>query len=291
MTQITEPGIYHDLAAEDYHAQSEWLSWSRMKNLIPPSTPAHFKAALDAPQERKRHYDLGKIVHKLVLGDGEEFEVVQALTRSKEPYDATDYKTVSAQEHRDAIYGRDNVPVLASELSEAKAMAASVKAHPIGSALFASGKPEVSLFWIDETTGVKCRARLDWLPDPVEGRRLIVPDLKTAANASPPEFAKAGAKHGYYGQAVHYSDGIKALGIDSDPVFLFVVVEKAPPWLVSVGQFAERDDRRLARAVVDHCRRLYAECTAAHSWPGYGESVAALSLPMWHHYDLTEVLS
>ncbi|HEX6684988.1 MAG TPA: PD-(D/E)XK nuclease-like domain-containing protein [Candidatus Limnocylindrales bacterium] len=291
METITEPGVYTDLPAEVYHAQDEWLSWSRMKNLIPPSTPAHFKAAMEAPQERKRHFDLGKIVHKLVLGEGEAFEVVQALDRKKEPYDATDYKTVSAQEHRDAIYERGNVPVLAAELADANAMAAAVKAHPIGAALFTSGKPEVSLFWVDETTGVKCRARLDWLPDAVEGRRLIVPDLKTAVTAAPAEFSKAGAKFGYYGQATHYSDGIKALGIDADPAFLFVVVEKAAPWLVSVGQFTERDDRRLARAVVDHCRRLYAECTATDTWPGYGESVASLSLPMWHHYDLTEVLS
>lgn len=292
MTTIVEPGIYTDLPAEDYHAQDEWLSWSRMKRLLPPSTPAHFKAAEGAPEEHKRHFDLGKIVHTLTLGNGEEFEVVQAMTRSKESYDALDYKTVSAQEHRDAIYEQGRIPVLRHELEAAQRMADAVKAHETAAALLTDGAAEVSLFWVDPNTGVKCRARLDWLPATVKGRRLIVPDLKTTshpAGASPVEFSKAGGKFGYYGQAAHYGDGIKALGIDPDPAFVFVAVETTAPHLVSVGQFAEAEDRRLARAAVDHCRRLYRDCTETNTWPGYGNGVADLSLPVWLHYDLKDV--
>lgn len=284
-----KPGIYPDMPAAEYHAQHEWLSWSRMKRLIPPSTPAHFKASLVAGDERKRHFDLGKIVHSLTLGDVDEFVVVQALNRAKEEYDASSYDLVSAQRHRDEIYAAGKIPILRHELEAAQAMAAQVKAHPLASRLFGSGQPEVSLFWVDPVTDVKCRARLDWLPDPVKGRRLIVPDLKTAVNASPSEFSKAAAKFGYYGQHMHYSDGIQALGIDPDPAFVFVAVEKADPHLVSVGHFTNRDDLRLARAAVDHCRRLYAECTEADRWPGYGDDIHDLSLPAWLHYELESI--
>ncbi len=287
--RITEPGVYPNLPAEVYHAQHEWLSWSRMKYLVPPLTPAHFKASLAAGEERKRHFDLGKVVHHLVLGDGERYEVVQALNKQKEPYDATGYETVSAQRHRDAIYERGNVPILRHELEQAEKMAASVRAHPVADVLLSDGRPEVSLFWIDPETGVKCRARLDWLPRPVDGRRLIVPDVKSATSAAPSEFAKAAANFGYYGQATHYRDGLIALGVDPDPAFLFVVVEKADPYLVSVNQFAEPDDLRLARSVVDHCRRLYRECSEANHWPGYGTSIHDLSLPGWLHYNLQEI--
>ncbi|HET7385513.1 MAG TPA: PD-(D/E)XK nuclease-like domain-containing protein, partial [Nocardioidaceae bacterium] len=288
---ITEPGVYYDLPAEVYHAQRDWLSWSQMKNLIPPSTPAHFKSALDAPEEHKRHFDLGKVVHTLTLGDGEEFVVVQALTRSKEPYDAASYDTVSAQRHRDEIYDQGKVPILRHELEAAQAMADAVRAHPIANALLSNGRPEVSLFWVDPATGVKCRARVDWLPNKVEGRRLIVADLKSAVSAAPSEFAKAAANFGYYGQALHYSDGIQALDLGDDPVFLFVVAEKAPPHLVSVDHFADPDDLELARSVVDHCRRLYRDCLAADRWPGYGEGVNTPSLPKWLHYQLEEIAS
>lgn len=292
MKRVTEPGVYYDLPAREYHAQHNWLSWSQMKNLIPPSTPAHFKAALTKGEEHKRHFDLGKVVHHLVLGDGDEFVVVQAQNRQKEEYDAATYDLVSAKNHRDAIYESGKVPILRHELDAAEAMAEKVAEHPIAKALLSTGRPEVSLFWTDPATGVKCRARLDWLPEKVEGRRLIVPDLKTTsheAGASPTEFSKAGARFGYYGQQQHYSDGLVACGIDPDPAFLFIAVETAPPHLVSVGQFAEPDDIRLARAAVDHCRRLYRECAESDQWPGYPPGINDLSLPTWLHYNLEEI--
>lgn len=288
---ITEPGIYYDLDEADYHAQHDWLSWSRMKHLLPPSTPAHFKASLKAGEERKRHFDLGKVVHRLILGEGSDFEVVQALNRQKESYDATSYDLVSAQAHRDRIYEAGRVPILRHELDAAEAMAASVQQHGTASALLADGRPEVSLFWIDDETGVKCRARLDWLPNPdIGARRLIVPDVKTAADGSGPAFGKAAASFGYFGQWTHYLDGIRALSINKDPAFVFVIVEKDDPHLVNVGQFVKRDDVAQARRAVDHCRRLYADCLAANQWPGYGEDINDFELPTWWHYRMEALL-
>lgn len=292
MVTITEPGVYYDLPAADYHAQHEWLSWSRMKHLIPPSTPAHFKASMRRGKERKRHFDLGKVIHALVLGEDDEFTVVQAVNRKKESYDAADYATKSAQEHRDAIYADGNVPILRHELEAAEAMAAAVAEHKVANALLTNGKPEVSLFWIDPETKVKCRARLDWLPDAVKGQRLVVPDLKSTgreAGASPDEFAKASAKLGYYGQMQHYRDGVIATGLHPDPAFVFVAVETADPHLVSVGQFNDPEDQRLARAIVDHCRRLYRDCAEADNWPGYPGGVNDLVLPMWLHYQHEDI--
>lgn len=289
--EITEPGIYYGLPADVYRAQHSWLSWSRMKNLIPPLTPAHFKAALDQPEERKRNFDLGKVVHRLTLGDGDDFEVVQALNKHKQPYDAVDYTTVSAKTHRDLIYAAGKVPILRDELDQAQAMADQVQAHPAASRLFAAGHAEVSLFWLDPETGVKCRARLDWMPNPVAGRRIIIPDLKTTADvASPTEFSKAAARYGYYGQAHHYSDGVQAL-TGQRPAFVFVTVETRPPHLVGVSMLTDRDDLRLARNAVDHCRRLYGECLAANRWPGHSDDVADLHLPAWLHYQLEDVIA
>lgn len=291
-TVITEPGVYYDLPEADYHAQHDWLSWSRMKLLIPPSTPAHFKASLKKGEERKRHFDLGKVVHRLVLGEGAEFEVVQALNKQKKPYEATSYDTVSAQVDRDRIYSEGRVPILRAELDAAEAMATSVGQHRIAAALLSEGKPEVSLFWIDDETGVKCRARLDWLPNPdIGARRLVVPDLKTALDGSALAFGKAAANHGYFGQWTHYLDGVRALGINKDPAFLFVVVEKDDPHLVNVGQFVKRDDVIQARRAVDHCRRLYTECLASDAWPGYGDDINDFELPQWWHYQMEALLA
>ena len=289
---VGEAGVYYDMPASVYHAQHDWLSWSRMKYLLPPSTPAHFKASLRQGEERKRTFDLGKVVHTLTLGDGDEYEVVQALNKAKETYDARDYVPVSAQADRDRIYAEGKVPILRCELDDAQAMATAVRDHPTAGALLnQSGRPEVSLFWVDEATGVKCRARVDWLPDAQEGRRLVIADLKTAVNASVQEFSSAAAKFGYFGQRQHYIDGIRALGIDADPAWVFVVVEKSDPWLVNVAQYVTPEDLRLGRKAVDHCRRLYRDCLAADDWPGYGTGVNTIEIPSYVHYRLEESLS
>lgn len=287
--KITKPGIYEDLPAADYHAQHEWLSWSMMKRLVPPSTPAHLKTAMRAPEARKRHFDLGKVVHHIVLGKGDMFEVVQSLGRDKKTArDAENYQTVSAQADRDRIYGAGNVPILRDELDQAEQMASAVWDHPAAHALLSEGIPEVSLFWVDEATGVKCRARLDWCPTPPKTGRLVVPDLKTANSAAPSEFQKVAARLGYYGQQEHYSDGIRATGLSDDPGFVFVVVETTDPWPVIVGQFETFEDKTLGAAVVDRCRRVWHECVTTDTWPAYPPGVIDLTLPTWLHWDLAE---
>jgi hypothetical protein len=277
---ITEPGVYYDLPAEVYHAQHDWLSASGIKRLIPPSTPAHFKAA-QGSEDHAPHFDIGKAVHRRILGAGEEVVVI----------DAPDWRSKAAREARDAAYEQGKVPILAADDEVITGMATSLAGHPEACRLLSDGKPEVSLFWVDPESGVKCRARLDWLPDKVEGRRLIAPDLKTAASAAPSEFAKAAGRYGYYAQQRHYLDGIKACGLDANPAFLFVVIEKSPPYLPIVGQFAERDDLILARRAVERARLIFKECTETGVWPGYPGGVVDLELPKYIHYDLAEFLS
>lgn len=274
-------GLHYDMPNEEYHAQTDWLSASGIKRLIPPSTPAHFKAAMDEGEEHKPAYDIGKAFHAKVLGAGEDVLVV----------DADNWRTKDARLARDAAYETGKVPILATDNEVIEKMAASVREHPIASALFGNGEPEVSAFWTDPATGVQCRARFDWLPEAVDGKRLIVPDLKSAISAAPTDFEKASARFGYYVQQEHYRDALVALDLDPDPAFLFVVVEKESPHLVSVNQFADRDDVKLARAAVDRARRIYAECVATDTWPGYPSGINDLSLPNWLHFDLEEYVA
>jgi hypothetical protein len=275
-----DEGLHLDLPHEDYLEQHDWLSASGIKRLIPPSTPAHFKAARGV-EEHKPAFDFGKAAHARVLGAGEDVVVI----------DADDWRSKDARLARDAAYEDGKVPILAKDNVVIDGMAKSLGDHPIAPLLFATGAPEVSAFWTDLATGVRCRARFDWLPEKQKGRRLVVPDLKTATTAAPSEFAKAAARFGYYAQQEHYRDALMALGVDDDPAFVFVVIEKEFPYLVTVAQFAEPADVKLARAAVDRARRVFAECTATDTWPGYPPGVNSLSLPGWLHYDLEEYVS
>lgn len=260
-------GLHLDIPDEDYHSQKDWLSSSGAKMLMPPSVPAHYQRWLTAPEVTRAAFDIGKVTHRLVLGQGADFEVVQKVTRDKQRVDAGDLITKSAQEHAAEIRAAGKVPILRDALTECQSMAEAVLANRVAAALFSNGHAEASAFWHDPETQVPCRARFDWLPEPVAGKRYIVPDFKTAADASPSEFARAGAKYRYHIQDQWYSDGIKALGIDDDPMFLFVIVEKGShlvnilPWSPEV--------RKRASAMADRARRIYRECTDANDWPGY----------------------
>lgn len=277
-----KPGLHFDLDEALYHSHPTSLSVSGAKKLLPPSCPAKFKAAQEAGEEHKAVFDLGKVAHTLVLGKGAEIAVA--------PFE--DWRTKAAREFREQAYDDALTPVLAADYARSKQLADSVLAHPLAAALFVGGEPEVSAFWTDPVTGVDCRARFDYLPEAVAGKRLIVPDLKTALSSHPGEFGKAAAKFFYAMQDAWYTDACIALGLDPDPAFVFVTVEKEPPYLVTVGQL-RAEDKRLGRGLNDRARRIYRECVENDHWPGYSPptEIAEISLPYWHRSEYEEYLT
>jgi len=275
-----KPGLYPSMPAEEYHVYPG-LSASGAKLLLPPSCPAKYRAKMDAePPEHKDVWDFGKVVHTLVLGEGEEFEAVA--------FDS--WRTKAAQEQRVAIRAAGKTPILLADYAIAVDCAESVQAHPIASALFVNGLAEVSAFWSDPETGIQRRARFDWLPDSVDGRRLIIPDLKTAKSAEPFAFGRAAADYGYAMQAAQYVDAAKALGLDPDPAFLFVVVEKEDPFVVTVCQLDD-EAMHVGRALNRTALRIYAECIETDTWPGYTKDIATVSLPGYFIYRTEEFIS
>jgi hypothetical protein len=171
--QITGPGVY-DMPAEQYHARPE-LSSSGMRALLPPGCPAKFHWDQLNPPEPKDEFDFGHVAHKLVLGEGEQIEVL----------DFDSFRTADARAAKIQAYREGKIPILEREFLKAKAMALEVRKHPKARGLFAYGKPEQSLFWRDAATGVDMRARVDWLREPREGRRLKIVDYKGLALDTP----------------------------------------------------------------------------------------------------------
>lgn len=284
VTEVTEPGVYN-LPEDVYHRDPVTegsLSCSGAKRLLPPSCPALFKWEQEHGRPDKRQFDVGHAAHKLVLGVGAELVAV----------DAENWRTNAAKDAAKKARARGAVPLLAHELAEVESMAAALREHPLAGSLLAegAGTPEASLFWRDVATGVMLRARTDWLPHVSPNGRLIVPDVKTAVCADPDTFARAAATYGYARQHPWYCDGVKALGIAEDVAFLFVVVEKTPPYLVSVVEL-DPDDVRVGRELNRRAIEVFARCMTEDRWPGYGDDeVTRVSLPRWHSYQLDEGL-
>ena len=283
---ITEPVVIYDLDENEYHAHRDSLSASGAKWLAPPSPcPAKFRHAMDNPRTSDA-FDLGHVAHRLVLGKGNEFEVL--VDDNGEPY--RDRRSKAAQALDAAIRDAGKVPILFADYEQAAAMADAVKAHPIAGPLFTDGDAEVSLFWPDAETGVIRRARFDWLRRPHEGKRLLIADLKTARSADPYVFGKSAADFGYAISAANYVDGAIACGLDPDPAFLFAVVEKTPPYVVTVLQ-APDDVIELGRGLMRAALRLFKQCTESGEWPGYLTTIGDLELPGYFTYRVEEQIA
>jgi hypothetical protein len=267
-------GLHADVPEEIYHADRGSLSQSGAKLLLPPSTPAKFRWVMDNPPEPKPVFTFGQLVHKLVLGKG---AIIAEI-------DADDYRTKAAQALRDAAYEAGEIPALTHEVIKARDMYQAVRKHPLAGRIFLfEGKPEVSLYADDPDTGVRLRGRADWLTNGRMidiGDRLVIVDFKTAMTARPEDFARSVANYSYHLQAAWYIELAKGLKLDTSPVFLFVVVEKQPPHLVSVIELdseAIAQGRRLRRKAID----TYRDCMASGKWPGYSDEIVPIALPLW----------
>jgi hypothetical protein len=246
------------------------LSVSGMKQLLPPSCPALFKHYQENGRPAKHAFDIGHVAHGLILGDGPEVVVI----------DATDWRTKAAREGKEQAYAEGQVPVLAAEYAECKAMAAAVRANPTAVELLADGKPEQSLMW--ERDGIKMRGRVDWLPNKRPGKQFTAVDVKTTGkSAHPNEFARQAASFEYTMQAAHYLDGIKACGLDDDPAFVLIVVETKAPYLVSLVQFDEYD-LQIGREKIAEAVNIYRGCLESGVWYGYSPEIQTIEMPAWY---------
>ena len=112
------------------------------------------------------------------------------------------------------------------------------------------------------------------------GGRLIVPDYKTAADASNAGFTRSSASYGYFQQCAWYLDGVRALLDADDAAFVFIVQEKEPPYLVNVVEMTDS-----YRAIGDYRNeaavRIWQQCMETGVWPGYPTDVSLISAPRW----------
>lgn len=271
--EVAPPQIIDGLPAEKYHADRTSISSSGLRALLAPGCPAQFKYDRDHPQPPKREFDLGHAAHKLVLGEGPDFRII----------DYPDYKKVAAQKLRDEAYELGLVPLLTKEHDQVQGMAEAIRQHPVAGPLFTpdNGVAERSIYWTDPRTGARCRCRPDWMPHRGDGR-LVVVDYKTARAVDPEALQRAVYEHGYHAQAAFYLDGVKALGMhgDQEPAFVFVFQSKTAPYLVHL---VELDFPALALGAARNERalRTYAECERTGIWPGFNDRITYLPLPPW----------
>lgn len=161
--KIDKPGIFYDVSEEDYRndpCPSPSLTQSLIKILIERS-PQHAWFACpslnpDHEPDSDTKFDLGNIVHRLVLGRGKDIEVIQ--------FD--DWRKKAAQDAREEAAEQGKIAVLQHQFEQATEMAAAawrqLERHEDRDA-FQNGRSEVMIAW--QEGGIWLRSLIDHLTD------------------------------------------------------------------------------------------------------------------------------
>lgn len=237
-------------------------------------SPQKFKHFKEHPEEPTPALLFGQAFHKLALEPDtffDEFVVLPDVDRR-----TREGKQLWA-EFVEASIGKTPIPPEMFE--QAQEMCAALAAEPLAQKLL-NGRREVPFFWVDDSTGEECKCRVDVLN--THYSRPIVVDVKSTTDASTEAFTKDAIKYGYDFQSAMYSEGV-AKGIGQKPLFVFIAVEKTPPYAVNILQADELLLRRGYNLFRDYIG-IYHDCKMSGNWYGYlgkNNQINNLALPAW----------
>lgn len=261
----TSPGIFLNLPHHVYHNDKNALSSTGARR-IRAVTPRQFYWEWRNPTSPDRdNLELGQAFHTEVLGVGPEVVV----------FDAADWRSKTLQAQRRAVRQQGKVPLLTAKAELVSAMAEAVHDHPVFGDLLATGFPEVTVYWIDPSTGVLLRARIDWVHIRDDGTVILI-DLKSTISAMPADFRISIADYQYDCQQDWYQRGLYAHGIRT--AYLIAAVSKAPPH--EVGPY-EIDPRVLVTASNRNTEAigLWNAYRRSGEWPGLDPAIQTLRPP------------
>ncbi len=242
-------------------------------------SPLKFKYAEEHPEEPTEALVFGQVFHKLALEPesfAEEYAVAPVVDRR------TKAGKQEWENFLEKSRGRTAVPL--KTYAQALAMCETLAADPFAAKLL-DGQREVPYFWVDDLTGEECKCRVDCLN--TNFSQPIIVDLKSTSDASTEGFTRSAVNYGYDFQAAMYAEGVER-NILQKPLFVFIAVEKDPPYAVNILQADEllmRRGRNLFREYIE----IYHDCKVTGNWYGYlGKSnqINNLALPAWLARDM-----
>lgn len=269
-TTNSRDGIVVGLDESLYHSGPE-LSSTGARQIL--ESPARFHYNQTHPQPHKDAFDLGTAVHTKVLGAGAGIEVLD--------YDS--WRTAAAKADRDWHRSQGKIPMLKADMALIDAMAEAVLKHPTARVLFEQeGNAETSVFSTDPDTGVRQRARFDFLPN-LNLPNPIAVDLKTSSKRVDQRgFERTVLDFQYEVQDAVYDDTLHAATGAHIPM-VFVAVEVAAPHLVGIHQL-DIKWREMGRDKAKRARETFAACTESGNWYGYPTDVQLSSPPVFAVY-------
>lgn len=277
-------GLYKDLPFADYLAV-EAFSASDMRLLA--RSAWHWKHRVEVKQTRAML--CGSLAHCAQL-EPHALEDRYVFTPEDMPRRPTEAQWNAAKSNESSMAAKarwkefldgvgDREIVTAEEFAITKMQLAALAACEETRQLLATGYSECSIFWVDEETGVYCKARPDHV-HPHDARSVTLVDLKSTVDESPNGFGRAAARMGYHRAAVHYRAGFEAATKMKVREFVLAAVTSTPP-VLAVPYILPDDLAEQARDERRELLELYARCMKEDRWPTYGTGYQLLQFPAY----------
>lgn len=273
----------------EYHADITRISKSGLDKIN--RSPFHYWEAYlnpNAPEreETKAMAD-GSLMHCAVF-EPSEFSARYAVLPPDAPKKLTAAqlraKNPSAETVKAAVWWeefntvhRGKIYITNEKYTQVHRIADSVRRHPAAGYLVGlPGRVEQVFTFTEPFTGAPCKIRPDFLPDPIP----FIIDLKTTENASPADFARSVVSYRYFVQAPFYLDGYEYSGAGKMEGFMFIAVEKEPPYAVAVYDTPVSVLNVGREKYIENCQ-TYVNCLQSGVWPAYSDDILPLEMPGW----------
>lgn len=285
MTRKTyDHGIHPEMPLADYFADPAPSPFGSLNQsgipYIRNRSPAHFAIRSPALIERygldpaadldTREVHLGRIVHRLALRRGEDFDI----------HDFSDWRTKEAREAKAESLKAGRSCMLGKDYPDAQRQADELRRHLDEMFFGEEWLPEVAILWEEQTPfgPVQCRSLVDAYCPTLSHAA----DIKATTDASADGIARNMPNKGYDIQNAFVSRGLCRL-TECDPQrFQFTTLfgESKPPH--GTQGFALSEAWRTS--AWDECQialRLFAQCIERDAFPGYTRHPRTLTPPAW----------
>lgn len=271
------PGIYPGV---EEHVYRSWraVSQSSLKPL--DRSPAHARHEAITPRESET-FDLGSAIHACIL-EPDELETRFSVRPPGIDGRTKEGKVLMAEWKAEAE-GKVLVPQR-DAWETLLGIRDTVLEHDHAlDLLTCQGHTELSIVWEDPDLGVLCKARADRFCEPTVGACSGWPtlvDVKSTQDGSVRGFGKSMVNFDYGVQAASYKRGMETLSPGFDVRFLFLCVEKAAPYGVSIFEpdivWMDYGLRRYLGWL-----EQWKKCEKEERWPGYPDDVQVIEAPEW----------
>jgi len=281
-----EPGVYFGVPAREYHAWDA-INFSALKHAR--KTMADVQHYIDEPEQTSDQMAFGTLLHAAML---EPENVASLMIPPPVKKDGEVYKTKDAQGVLDYL-AKNPGKVIAwpEDMAAIKRIRENLLAHPeiamVLSQRVTSGRDcnvEVSYTWVDPETGIRCKARADYIVWPSKNQPGMRVDFKSCNDPSPDGFAQSIGAHGYHIQNHMQAEGLRILGKPQVPGVWFAIQNCAPFKVAAYEPSSEPTAILDIHAASEYRMALneYAACVRSGKWPGLPTGIRPIDLKTWY---------